>query len=200
MAEFLPARFLRAIPALLFGGALFFVGAGCTSEKPDSTDPSKPGPSVEKPVVPDKPVAPDKPGPSVPPGPSIPPGPPVPSPPTVAGAEGLIGTWVIDLEAMKNGPGYQNSTPEQRQQMIAMMGMMDVTFVFTANEIRSKMGMMGQMQESTSKYKVLLVDGKKLTLSSTDARGVAGSIEAVLDGDSLQFNDPKAGSFTLKRK
>ena len=111
----------------------------------------------------------------------------------------LVGSWVMDLDAMKQSPGFTEATPEQRQQMLAMLSMMQVSFEFTEDTITSKMGFAGQVDETKDSYRIIDVSGSTFKIESTDASGTVSVIDARLDGDRLELTDPKAGSFQLKR-
>ena len=123
-----------------------------------------------------------------------------PSPPTaVEETPSLAGAWVIDLEAMKQSPGFAQASPEDRQQALAMLSMMQVDFEFTEDTITSKVGFMGQVKETSDRYRILEVQGSTFKIESIDASGTVSLIDARLDGDRLHLNDPKVGSFLLKR-
>ena len=123
--------------------------------------------------------------------------PPAPAP--VEETPSLVGSWVMDLDAMKQSPGFTEATPEQRQQMLAMLSMMQVSFEFTEDTITSKMGFAGQVDETKDSYRIIDVSGSTFKIESTDASGTVSVIDARLDGDRLELTDPKAGSFQLKR-
>ena len=111
----------------------------------------------------------------------------------------LVGAWVLDLEAMKKSPNFLEQTPEQQQQMLALLGMMEVSFDFSEDTITSKMGFMGQIEETFDKYRILEENDSNFKIESTDANGKVTVISAKLAGDQLELSSPDDGFFYLKR-
>ena len=112
----------------------------------------------------------------------------------------LVGSWVLDMEAMKQTPKFLEQTPEQQQQMLALLGMMVVSFDFSEDTITSKMGFMGQIEETFDKYRILEANDSNFKIESTDANGKVTVIDAKLDGDQLELSNPDDGVFFLKRQ
>ncbi len=115
-------------------------------------------------------------------------------------ANPLIGTWTLDAETMKQTDEYKSATPEEQQQMVAMVSMMTLELTFTEDEILSKTSIMGESKEEKDAYVIQKRDGDHITIASTNNEGEKDVAEAHVKGDVLEMSSEGSPVLILKRK
>jgi hypothetical protein len=121
-----------------------------------------------------------------------------------ATAKDIQGEWTVDAnatwDAMKSSPQFAGIPPEQQGAVKAMFAqqMSQMIFSVTADTITTTMG--EKKEEST--YKVLGIEGDKISTESTDAKGKVEKTDITLKGDSIVLtNVSQPGMMmVLKRK
>jgi hypothetical protein len=114
-------------------------------------------------------------------------------------ASALVGTWTIDMSAMKDTEEYKNSSEEEKKMAEAMLSAMKVEITFTETEVQMNSEMMGQKQTEKKAYRVKSANGNNLVLSAKNESGVEEDVDVVVDGDTLHFKEGQT-SFQMKRK
>jgi hypothetical protein len=122
-----------------------------------------------------------------------------------ATAKDILGEWTVDAnatwDAMKSSPQFAGIPPEQQDAVKAMFAqqMGQMTFTVTADKIISSMG---PDKKDESSYKVLGIDGDKISTESTDSKGKVEKTDITVKGDTLTLsNVSQPGmSMVLKRK
>lgn len=122
-----------------------------------------------------------------------------------ATAKDMLGEWTVDAnatwDAMKSSPQFAGIPPEQQGAVKAMFAqqMGQMTFNVTADKIITSMGA-DKKDEST--YKVLGIDGDKISTESTDSKGKVEKTDITVKGDTLVLTNVSQPDMTmvLKRK
>lgn len=121
-----------------------------------------------------------------------------------ATAKDLLGEWTVDAnatwDAMKSSPQFAGIPAEQQGAVKAMFAqqMSQMAFIVTADKIVSTMG----EKKEESSYKVLGIEGDKISTESTDAKGKVEKTDITVKGDSLVLTnlDQPGMMMVLKRK
>jgi hypothetical protein len=110
----------------------------------------------------------------------------------------LVGTWVIDPEAMKETEGYKNASEAERQMMDSMGSSLKWEMTFTRDTVKMDMGM-GVTEAKESPYAVKSVEGNTFVLTAKVQNGVESDMTVEVAGDQLILNSD-GQSLTLIRK
>ncbi len=122
-----------------------------------------------------------------------------------ATAKDIQGEWSVDAaatwEAMKNSPQFAGIPAEQQGMMKDMFTqqMVQMSFNVTADKITASMG---DESKDESTYKVLGIDGDKVSTETTDAKGKVEKTDILVKGETLTLtSDSQPGmAIVLKRK
>jgi hypothetical protein len=111
----------------------------------------------------------------------------------------LLGTWSLDIEAMKQMDEFKNAAEAEQKMMEMMYGNMKMEFTFTETEVSMAGEMMGQKQSDTKPYTIKSEQGNTLVISVKNDEGVDEDVTAIVGGDTLSLNRGNE-SYELKRK
>lgn len=120
-----------------------------------------------------------------------------------ATAKDIEGDWQLDgaatWEAMKTSPQIAAMPPEQQQAIGQMMitQMNGASTLVTSDKLISTKPD-GTKEEST--YKVVAIDGDKVTTESTKADGKVEKTDIVVKGDTLTLTSPSHPGMTMVMK
>ena len=115
---------------------------------------------------------------------------------TASASELLLGTWTIDVNAMKKTDDYQKASDAERKMMEGFLSAMELEVTFTQTEVKSKMSMFGQTQEDSMPYSIKSQNGSTLILTSPKE---PEDVTVVVAPKRLTFQKGNE-TFELKRK
>ncbi len=116
------------------------------------------------------------------------------------GGASLVGTWVLDADALKEFDQFKEMTDQERKMAEAMMAMFELELTFTADKVTFKAKMMGNEQIEEASYTVKSQTGNKMVLESTDKDGQKKTVNVEIKGDLLFISKGDNEKLALRRK
>ncbi len=112
----------------------------------------------------------------------------------------LLGKWQLAPESLKTTEEYKTASDLEKQEMEQMAMDLRIEFNFTETEIQTSMTAMGQTSVSIDTYEIKKIDGKDITIFSTDDTGeTSEAVAKLIDDDRLEITDDEMGTIILKR-